>query len=109
MSKASSNIIYRLHQIGERTGEWPLAVATDTVVYASDNPDLVTAWPGDPAAPGDLVLLHTRTIGETDLLRRDGKWFLYATVEAPAEDAGLVFVAGHPVRDVRGFGDVPAS
>ena len=29
VSKANSNIIYRLHQIGERTGEWPLAVATD--------------------------------------------------------------------------------
>jgi putative transposase len=35
------------------------------------------------AAPHDLVLLRTRTIGETDLIRRDGKWFLYATVEAP--------------------------
>ena len=35
------------------------------------------------AAPRDLVLLRTRAIGETDLIRRDGKWFLYATVEAP--------------------------
>ena len=35
------------------------------------------------AAPGDLVLLRTRPIGETDLIYRDGKWFLYATVEAP--------------------------
>ncbi len=35
------------------------------------------------AAPRDLVLLHTRPIGETDLIHRDGKWFLYATVEAP--------------------------
>ena len=52
VSKASSNIIYRLHQIGERTGEWPLAVATDTVLYASDNPDPVTAWPGDPGSLG---------------------------------------------------------
>ena len=52
MSKASSNIIYRLHQIGERTGEWPLAVATDTVLYASDDPDPVTAWPGDPGSLG---------------------------------------------------------
>ena len=31
----------------------------------------------------DLVLLQTRAIGETDLICRDGKWFLYATVEAP--------------------------
>ncbi len=35
------------------------------------------------AAPSDLVLLRTRPIGETDLIQRDGKWFLYATVEAP--------------------------
>ena len=31
----------------------------------------------------NLVLLRSRPIGETDLIRRDGKWFLYATVEAP--------------------------
>jgi putative transposase len=34
------------------------------------------------AAARDLVLLRTRPIGETDLIRRDGKWYLYATVEA---------------------------
>jgi putative transposase len=35
------------------------------------------------AAARDLVLLRTRAIGETDLICRDGKWYLYATVEAP--------------------------
>jgi len=35
------------------------------------------------ATPQDLVLLRTRSIGETDLICRDGKWFLYATVDAP--------------------------
>jgi IS605 OrfB family transposase len=35
------------------------------------------------AAPGDLVLLRSRSIGETDLIYRDGKWFLHASVEAP--------------------------
>jgi putative transposase len=35
------------------------------------------------AAPHDLVMLRTRPIGETDLICRDGKWFLHATVEAP--------------------------
>jgi hypothetical protein len=34
-------------------------------------------------APQDLVLLRTRPIGETDLICRDGKWFLHATVDAP--------------------------
>jgi putative transposase len=35
------------------------------------------------AAPRDLALLRTRRIGETDLICRDVKWFLYATVDAP--------------------------
>jgi hypothetical protein len=52
IAKANSNIVYRLHQIGERTGQWPLAVAHDTVLYASDDPDPVTAWPGDPKSFG---------------------------------------------------------
>jgi IS605 OrfB family transposase len=34
-------------------------------------------------APHDLVMLRTRSIGETDLICRAGKWYLYATVEAP--------------------------
>jgi hypothetical protein len=46
VAKAKANIVYRLHQIGEKTGQWPLAVATDTVLYASDDPDPRTAWPG---------------------------------------------------------------
>jgi putative transposase len=37
------------------------------------------------AAPSDLVMLRTRPIGETDLICRDGKWFLYATIEAPGD------------------------
>jgi putative transposase len=35
------------------------------------------------AASKDLALLRAHSIGETDLIRRDGKWFLYATIEAP--------------------------
>ena len=35
------------------------------------------------AASRDLALLRTRRIAETDLIYRDRKWFLYATVEAP--------------------------
>ena len=48
LAKAKANIVYRLHQIGEKTGQWPLAVATDTVLYASEDPDPVRAWPGGP-------------------------------------------------------------
>jgi putative transposase len=35
------------------------------------------------AASRHLVLLRTRRIGESDLVYRDGKWFLHATIEAP--------------------------
>jgi putative transposase len=35
------------------------------------------------AATRDLVLLRTLPIGETELICRDGKWYLYATVAAP--------------------------
>ena len=35
------------------------------------------------AAPRDLALLRTRVIGETDLIQRDGKWFLYASIDVP--------------------------
>ncbi|WP_236057320.1 hypothetical protein [Mycobacterium sp. SM1] len=52
LSKAKANIVYRIHQIGETTGQWPLAVATDTVLYTSDDPDPVTAWPGGPGSLG---------------------------------------------------------
>ncbi|EUA40279.1 putative transcriptional regulator [Mycobacterium avium subsp. avium 2285 (R)] len=52
LAKAKANIVYRLHQIGEATGQWPLAVATDTVLYASDDPDPVSAWPGGASTLG---------------------------------------------------------
>ena len=57
------------------------------------------------ADPRQLVLLGSRAIGETDLICRDGKWYLYATIEAleapPAEpvngfvgvDMGVVNIA----------------
>jgi hypothetical protein len=36
------------------------------------------------AAPKDLALLRTHPIGETDLIHRDGKWNLHATIDVPA-------------------------
>lgn len=44
--RAGANIIRRILQIGNETGTWPLAVFTDTILYASDEPDGVKAWPG---------------------------------------------------------------
>lgn len=52
VSKASANIIHKLHQIGVSTGRWPLAVWRDTVLYASDDPDPDSAWPGDEKSYG---------------------------------------------------------
>ena len=44
--------------------------------------------------PKHLMLLRTPTIGETDLIHRDGKWFLHATIEAPeAPSMGIVNIA----------------
>lgn len=48
VAKARSNLLRRIAQIGRDTNQWPLAVVTDTVLYASDEADPVLAWPGDP-------------------------------------------------------------
>jgi hypothetical protein len=47
VSKARSNTLRRVHQIGKATGRWPLAMNKDSVAYASDDPNPVTAWPGE--------------------------------------------------------------
>lgn len=52
VSKASASIIYKLQQIGADSGRWPLALITDTVLYASNDPDPVSAWPGDAKSFG---------------------------------------------------------
>jgi hypothetical protein len=48
VAKARSNMLRRIAQIGRDTDQWPVAVVTDTVLYVSDEPDPVAAWPGDP-------------------------------------------------------------
>lgn len=52
IGKASANIAYRLDQIGQATGRWPVAVEKDTVLYVSDDPDPRAAWPGEPKTWG---------------------------------------------------------
>jgi hypothetical protein len=51
IAKARANRLRKLRKIGVEADQWPLAYTTDTVVYASNNPDPVSAWPG---APQDL-------------------------------------------------------
>ena len=46
VGKARANIWRRVAQIGRDSDVWPVAAATDTVLYASDDPDPVSAWPG---------------------------------------------------------------
>lgn len=48
VAKARAALLRRVHKIGTTSGTWPLAVKTDTVLYASDEADPVKAWPGDP-------------------------------------------------------------
>lgn len=52
VSKANFNIIHNIVQIGNATGRWPLAVLKDTVIYASNDPDPASAWPGTPGKYG---------------------------------------------------------
>jgi hypothetical protein len=49
VSKAKANIVYRLQQIGERRGQWPLAVATDTVLYRGRRDSGVKGGPVGPS------------------------------------------------------------
>lgn len=41
-------MLYRIHQIGQETGRWPLAVLKDTILYSSNEDDPQIAWPGKP-------------------------------------------------------------
>jgi len=52
VSKANFNIIHNIVQIGNATGRFPLAVLKDTVLYASNDPDPASAWPGTPEKYG---------------------------------------------------------
>jgi IS605 OrfB family transposase len=63
-------------QIADGTGTREAAVSIRSVHGRLRNVRVI-------AAPRDLVLLRNSQIGETDLIHRDAKWFLYASVEAP--------------------------
>ncbi|WP_280453987.1 hypothetical protein [Nocardia brasiliensis] len=45
ISQATANIVHMIVKVGEATGEWPVAVTKDSILYTSDDPDPVTAWP----------------------------------------------------------------
>ncbi|OHU47147.1 hypothetical protein BKG82_26175 [Mycobacteroides chelonae] len=52
VSKTNANIIRMIIKIGEATGEWPVAVDHDTIIYLSDEPDPDKAWPGPAESYG---------------------------------------------------------
>lgn len=52
VARARNNLLRKVNKIGTATGTWPLAWDNDTIVYASNNPDPVAAWPGDPTDLG---------------------------------------------------------
>lgn len=51
-------------------GAAPLAVDHDAIFYASNDPDPVTAWPGDPKKIGDTRMGDWRPLGTAEL----GDW-----------------------------------
>lgn len=53
LGKARTNLLRRIARIGATTDRWPVAVVTDTIIYTSDEPDPVKAWPGDPDQLGN--------------------------------------------------------
>lgn len=55
VAKARANLLRRIIQIGRDTGCWPLAVLSDSIAYASNEPDPVKAFPGDPKNYGRAI------------------------------------------------------
>ena len=52
--QAKRAILHQILKVGETTGRWPLVVSVyDLVGYHTDTPDLVQAWPGEPAKLGE--------------------------------------------------------
>jgi hypothetical protein len=49
VSKARTNVLRRILQIGRDTDTWPVAATADTILYLSNEGDPTAAWPGKPA------------------------------------------------------------
>ena len=103
VAKSRANILRRIAQIGRDSDRWPVAVTADTVLYLSDDPDPVSAWPGKPAHFGrgfgqfkpeasglmidQLPHLNGRDYRGKELL--DGAWQSPGPgVDEPSEQAG---------------------
>ncbi|WP_377454651.1 telomere-binding protein [Rhodococcoides fascians] len=47
IAKARANITRRIVKIGTVSDRWPVAITNDTVLYTSNDPDPLSAWPGE--------------------------------------------------------------
>ena len=77
--KSNANILRRVLSIGRASGRWPVAIKKDTIVYTGNDPNPVTAWPGQ----------------EKDYGRGIGQWKHEGT--SPIADQ-LPYLAGGPYR-----------
>lgn len=85
IASSRTAIIAALIAARDRSGVTPLVVDRDTIIYASDEPDPIKAWPGDPekfdSPNGGWRATATATLadwGPTALAKRMGAW-LYNT------------------------------
>ncbi|MET9162094.1 hypothetical protein ABZX56_30600 [Streptomyces parvulus] len=46
LAAQQANLVRTITRVGEASGMWPIAVKTDMLAYATDNPDFTTAVPG---------------------------------------------------------------
>ena len=64
IAAARSNFLRRVADIGEKTGQWPVAMRVDSVAYLSDEPDMIAAFPGGVDLLGDgLGKFHPERTG----------------------------------------------
>lgn len=82
-------ILHTLTKAQALSGASPLVVDRDAVFFASDNPDPVEAWPGDPAKLGPNLgswkPIGTTTLAEWGprfLPKRAGRWHYADALEA---------------------------
>lgn len=94
-------ILHTVSKAQEISGEHPLVVDRDAVFYASDDPDPIGAWPGDPAKLGPALgswkpigTADLATWGPKHLVKRPGRWHYADAVDelrvAGATNAGAV-------------------
>ncbi|WP_144662868.1 CHC2 zinc finger domain-containing protein [Paenarthrobacter nicotinovorans] len=48
IGRSKANLLRRVIANGERSGQWPVAIGTDSIVYVSNEADPIKAWPGQP-------------------------------------------------------------